>query len=295
MKKTVYSILSIACCFTIFNYADAFTFTRTLSLGTTGQDVFELQKFLNQNPQTQISLQGAGSPGQETYFFGELTRQAVIKLQNLNSAEILTPVGLTQGTGIVGPQTLNFINTKQSSNTTQVQTPSITAPVVTNTSPQFLISKKTVQPNESISIGSQDIIKDTEFYLNSKKLSLKCFTDFTCEVQIDKSTQPGTYKLHTNNPTQGEYEIIVIDSSIKKPEINISSLYTNKENLITGKNFTDTIKIYTVYGAFQAQIVDNSFILEFPSQYNSATSTGFFYVENNNGLISDVLIIEYKI
>jgi len=42
-------------------------------------------------------------------FFG-LTRTAVIRFQQKHSTEILSPIGLTRGTGIVGPRTINKIN-----------------------------------------------------------------------------------------------------------------------------------------------------------------------------------------
>lgn len=56
------------------------TFKKDLYLGMTDPDVLLLQKLLNKNGYT-IATSGAGSPGKETNFFGNLTRLAVIKLQ----------------------------------------------------------------------------------------------------------------------------------------------------------------------------------------------------------------------
>lgn len=58
----------------------ASVFTRDLSLGMTGEDVRELQKYLNAKG-FQLASSGAGSPGGETNLFGALTRSALIKFQ----------------------------------------------------------------------------------------------------------------------------------------------------------------------------------------------------------------------
>lgn len=77
-------------------------FARNLTLGTTGEDVRTLQQMLNSNVSTRVATEGIGSAGQESMYFGAKTKIAVIKFQNLYAKEILTPVGLTSGTGFVG-------------------------------------------------------------------------------------------------------------------------------------------------------------------------------------------------
>ena len=80
-----------------------YTFTQDLTMGSTGPEVLNLQKFLNMDPDTAVASSGVGSPGNETSYFGQLTKSAVIKFQNKYASEVLAPVGLSQGTGYWGP------------------------------------------------------------------------------------------------------------------------------------------------------------------------------------------------
>lgn len=89
---------------------------RSLKLGSYGADVKELQQILNSDPETEIAQTGVGSKGQETQYFGLLTKNAVIRLQNKYKDDILTPVGLNFGTGMVGPMTLAKIKTLKTGN-----------------------------------------------------------------------------------------------------------------------------------------------------------------------------------
>ncbi len=86
-----------------------YLFTRNLSLNMQGQDVKELQKYLNTHGFT-IALQGPGSPGNETALFGPLTKAALIRFQEAYASQILTPGGLTKGTGYFGPSTRGWVN-----------------------------------------------------------------------------------------------------------------------------------------------------------------------------------------
>lgn len=85
------------------------TFGRTLNTGMTSGDIKTLQQYLN-NHGFILASSGPGSPGQETTYFGSLTKGALIKFQEAHKDKILTPLGLIKGTGYFGQSTKAFVN-----------------------------------------------------------------------------------------------------------------------------------------------------------------------------------------
>lgn len=128
-----------------------YQFTQNLKLGSSGVQVLELQKSLNALGFT-VANTGAGSPGNETSYFGVLTKNAVIKYQEAHVPEILAPFGLTQGTGNFFAATRAYMNancgtggTTNPTNPTNPTTPS-TGGVAVSLSP--------VQPNNVLVAGA---------------------------------------------------------------------------------------------------------------------------------------------
>ena len=78
-----------------------YKFDRNLSFGMRGEDVRELQIFLNNHGST-ISFSGPGSPGNETVIYGYATRSAVLKFQKSNN--------IPGANGVFGPLTRGLIN-----------------------------------------------------------------------------------------------------------------------------------------------------------------------------------------
>ncbi len=77
--------------------------SRNLRLGMKGDDVRCLQELLRNQP-------GIYPQGLVTGYFGPLTHKAVLLFQEQHKSEVLTPLGLSVGTGYVGPSTRSALN-----------------------------------------------------------------------------------------------------------------------------------------------------------------------------------------
>jgi len=86
-----------------------YTFGRDLYPGSQGADVRALQQYLNAKGFV-LASSGAGSPGNETDYYGSLTAAAVRRFQEAHFQEILNPLGYGSGTGIFGPSTRTYVN-----------------------------------------------------------------------------------------------------------------------------------------------------------------------------------------
>jgi peptidoglycan hydrolase-like protein with peptidoglycan-binding domain len=87
-----------------------FEFKMDLRLGDTDSDVKELQRVLNTDIDTKVAMEGPGSYGKETTYFGEATKSAVIRFQHKYRNTVLTPNGYTMGHGNVDKATRTRLN-----------------------------------------------------------------------------------------------------------------------------------------------------------------------------------------
>ena len=226
-------------------------FTQNLSVGDRGSEVRELQIALNKLSCCLISASGEGSLGQETYFFGTKTANAVIRFQNTYKNDILTPNGLSQGTGYFGPSTrekLNELlatggggtqsttNTNTSSNQTPTTTiPSVVPPVVATTTVPIALHISGVSPSSG-NDGTQITITGTGFSSTGNTV-LTGFGIFKNVPAID-----GSIKITINSG---------IPDNVKKYYLPISTFITVQTNgkssnsapfTLTGNSISDAKK-----------------------------------------------------
>lgn len=150
----------------------SYNFTLNHEMGDQGGEVMDIQKFLNANGFA-VSATGAGSPGNETDYFGSRTKQAVIAFQNANAAAILAPVGLSAGTGYWGPSSRAYANSMGGGTTT----PTPTVPTGTGLSVAAV-----AQPANSLAPTSASNVPFTKFAVTNNSGSAQTITGVTVEL-----------------------------------------------------------------------------------------------------------------
>lgn len=89
--------------------ASSVSLTVNREMGDKGEDVRQLQKYLNSHGFV-ITKTGAGSPGKETTLFGTLTKAALIRYQEAHAEELLASHGAVKGSGYLDYLTRSAIN-----------------------------------------------------------------------------------------------------------------------------------------------------------------------------------------
>jgi len=145
-NKSIAGIVAIVAGLALASSAAAATFTTALKLGSTGQAVKDLQMVLNSDPATVVATTGAGSPGNESMYYGAKTKAAVIKFQAKYNIPQL---------GIVGPMTNAKLQSLAGGVSTGTGTSTSTTPV---TSGPVTVSLSASQPSGAVVTGQAGVV-----------------------------------------------------------------------------------------------------------------------------------------
>lgn len=260
-----------------------FFFMRDLQEGATGDDVKELQKFLNKDPDTRLPGTGTGSQGQESTFFGKNTKESVIKFQNKYKNEVLRPVGLTSGTGKVGLWTrlkLNqiLINAQISQTPSkeelknleiepdnedfvvepEVSTPNTTlnsfiSPTQASNSKELALtslSRYYGKVGTVITLGGTGFAKENTVRIGSQKLEKVTSSGTSIRFTIPESVNPGRYDISvvSSGKTSNAMPFMVTVPNAIPPiitKIEPKEVKFGQNITIFGENFTKTDNIVT--------------------------------------------------
>ena len=239
-----------------------------------GNDVRVLQVLLNNDSRTMVADIGPGSKSLETTYFGTKTTVAVVKFQNLYRSEVLSPAGLTQGTGFVGlftrtkvlalcdalftpaplsasvPQTVATSSGTVTSPATpkSVSVPTVPSPVPSPAGEQLQLNRPdryVVSPGDRVSIaGSGFSATGNTLHVGAFTISdVAQYTLGTLEVVLPVDAPKGKFDLLVSN-TAGESNkrfLVVVEKGTVPPAIGSFSPKSGANGTVvsvTGSGFT---------------------------------------------------------
>jgi len=285
----------------IFVFSATDDFARALKVGMRGEDVRILQILLNTDAETRIVASGAGSPGNETDYFGPATKRALIKFQEKYRAEVLTPVGLTAGTGFFGEKTRAKASALRAKALTSNSEPVIQKGDVFVMFP----SQYSGKPGTTITLsGAGFTAKDNIIYFGSNYVVEKASSWNGQSIIFNIPQIPkGNYHLWVKN-ARGESNkdafFVVTDGITQEPVIESVSPAQGARGAtitLTGSGFTatnNTIRAGVTILESISSIDGHTLSFSLPSDTLSATTTSssmkavlvplWFFVVNENGV-----------
>ena len=136
-----------------------FQFTQNLTLGSTGEEVRQLQIFLNTHG-FPVAASGAGSPGNESTYFGPATQAALAAYQ--------ASVGISPASGYFGSITRAYINAILARSGT-APIPPITPPSTATTTPSVCPQLAGFQFTQNMTLGYRgEEARKLQIYLNCR-------------------------------------------------------------------------------------------------------------------------------
>lgn len=171
-----------------------YTFKRNLKLGDRGEDVKVLQRVLNTNKLTMVAQNGLGSPGQETTYYGSLTKDAVKRFQELNFELVLLPHGLLGGTGYFGTSSRELLNeliaSKSGLSTSLSVDPRARTPEIYSVHPAIGFNKRTIiLKGRNFDKENNTVYVSADIYRNVKSPDGRTIT-----LYIDSSVVEAVFK-----------------------------------------------------------------------------------------------------
>lgn len=275
--------------------------SRNLKLGMSGTDVVLLQQLLNKQTATRVSESGIGSAGNESSYFGQKTKLAVERFQELYTNEVLKPAGLTKGSGYVGA----LSRAKLAALCSAAATPApVSAPIpvspapppipmaeVPSSTPQFLLdittpvvatSSNTLKPylkfpaNYAVPRGGKITLFGGGFAPSNTvhvgELSWNNIVEtakHTLEVPVALSAQKGKFDVWFENSkgTTSKRWVIITEQNATPPKVTSFTPHDGlmgTEITITGENFSqEWNQIVVGTGIAEAKVSADSKQLKF--------------------------------
>ena len=207
------------------------TFTKNLTVGSTGSDVKALQQFLNGKGYT-VASSGPGSAGNESMYFGPATRAALAKYQAAQ--------GISPAVGYFGPATRASVNSMTGG--TPITTPGTTpgtSPVVTVPAGTGLVVSSTEQPAAGLAPENAARVPFTKFTLTAGSSDV-----VVSNLTIEHSTLAGDAIFSG---------VILLDEN--GTQVGVSKTFNSNHQATLGEAFTvkaGTSKMMTIAGNMAA-------------------------------------------
>ncbi len=250
--------------------SSSYTFNANLTVGSTGTDVMNLQKFLNSSADTKVAATGAGSPGNESSYFGPATKAAVMKFQ--------AKYGISPVSGYFGPLTRAKANSMSTGTTGGTSTGGTTTPTVGGS----LVFGAPTQPANSLAPENAARVPFTTFTLTNTG---------SAAVTVNGVTVQRT-GLGQDSVFSG---IVLVDSN--NVQIGTSKTLNSNHQAVIGDTFTinaGETKTLTVAGnlnsvldSYAGQVVSISVV----GVNSSATVSGSFPVTGAQHTVNASLTI----
>lgn len=306
MRTYLVAALGFLCMSVGIAGAQSAFFARTLRLGDAGEDVLLLQQILNRNVKTKIAKTGPGSPGNETGYFGALTKKAVIKFQEIHAKELLAKGAKADGS--VGAKMLALLNRIAG------PTPKEEKPL----SPTVKLSHMSggaVNPGSSITIYGEGFTGTTMPVRFGKRfITASVVNSTTLALTIPGDTSSGVYAFEvidedlSSNPLEVRVlgALTTEGADVSSGELSVKSIYPTEGPLgttvfVAGDGFSKLAEntLYVGYDKIDHLISIDGKTLSFtiPSYLPQFDFTGadfsgieratlplFIYVVNNQGM-----------